>query len=125
MLSYRYRCVRAFALAWTLLAIVALAGCATTYRYKYPGHKTFTASNLARLKIGMGAEEVRLLLGDPDEQYVGEFGTDTGEEWNGMVWVYFTELDKSLMYAKRYKKNILVFYPPDGDMKLNHWELEE
>jgi len=113
-----------FSVVCILFSSAIISGCASTYRYTYPGHKTFTESNVAKLEVGMSAEEVQMLFGSPDEEYTGTFGADVGMEWTGNTWLYFTDVDKSLMYAKRYKKNIFVFHPPDGDMKLNHWEFE-
>lgn len=107
-----------------LLCSIFVSSCATTYRYTYPGHKTFTNENVVQLRVGMSPEEVSGIFGEPDEQYVGKFGADVGEEWNGKVWIYFTSLDTRLKHAKRYKKNVFVFYPTEGDMKLNHWEIE-
>ena len=107
-----------------LLCGIFLSGCATTYRYVYPGHKTFTNENVGRVRVGMSSEEVLGIFGEPDEQYVTKFGSSVGEEWNGRVWIYFTTLDLRLMHAKRYKKNMFVFSPTEGDMKLNHWEIE-
>lgn len=106
-------------------AVAFLTGCAARYTYSYPGHKTFTHDNLSRIHVGMSSEEIRATFGEPDEQYVGEFGADTDTAWTGQVWIYFTELDKNLRYVKRYKKNVFVFYPAEGDMRLNHWEIEK
>ena len=108
-----------------LISTLILSGCATTYRLSYPGHKTFTDVNVARLRVGMSAEEIRSIFGEPDEEYTAEFGSGVGNEWKGRVWIYFTRLDPKLMYAKRYKKNVFVFYPAEGNMRLNHWEIEE
>ena len=33
--------------------------------------------------------------------------------------------DRKFIYVKRYKKNLLVFFPPGEGMKLNHWVIEE
>jgi hypothetical protein len=104
---------------------IFLLGCASTYQYTYPGHKTFTEDNISKLSVGMSSEEIRTIFGDPDEVYTAEFGQNTDEVWTGKVWLYFTELDTQLKYAKRYKKNMFVFYPPEGEMTLNHWKIEE
>ena len=107
-----------------ILGLVLLSGCASTYRYSYPGCKTFTDENVAQLRVGMSHAEVIALFGDPDEQYVSEYGTDVGEPWTGRALLYFTEVDRDLQYAKRYRKHLLVFFPSEGEMRLNHWELE-
>ncbi|MFH1689540.1 MAG: hypothetical protein ABIE42_04800 [Candidatus Eisenbacteria bacterium] len=112
-------------MALCLVAALVLGGCATTYKYSYPGCKAFTDENVGQLRVGMPYADAVALFGDPDEQYVSEFGADAGEPWTGRALVYFTELDKELKYAKRYKKNVLMFHPSEGEMKLNHWELEQ
>ena len=111
--------------AVSLICGVLFSGCPSAYRYSYPGNKTFTNQNIARLHVGMPSEDVKAIFGEPDEQYAAEFGADVGKKWNGKVWVYFTKLDRKLKYVKRYKKNIFVFYPAESNMKLNHWEIEE
>lgn len=106
------------------LCCLLLLACAVPYSYSYPGHKTFTHDNIELLRVGMSSSEILRIFGEPDEQYVSTFGADVGEEWSGRVWIYFTKLDTRLQYAKRYQKNMFVFYPSEGDMKLNHWEIE-
>lgn len=117
-------CRRALLFAVLAVGVTLTAGCATSYRYFYPGCKDFTEDQVSQLYVGMPPEEIVDLLGVPQEQYTAEFGADVGEPWTGRAFVYFTELDRDLKYAKRYKKNLLVFYPSEGAMKLNHWELE-
>ena len=114
-------------ITWIGISAITMTwiNCATTYKYVYPGHKTFIVDNVAKLKIGMTATEIRQIFGNPDEEYGANFGSNVGEEWKGRVWLYFTELDTSLKHAKRYKKNMFVFYPSSGDMRLNHWKIEE
>ncbi len=102
-------------------------GCSPRYVYEYPGHQTFTQANLAQVHVGMSASEVRALFGNPDEIYIGRFGSAVGEEWRGQVWIYFTEKDSRLRRVKRYRKNVFVFYPAQGsddELRLNHWEME-
>jgi outer membrane protein assembly factor BamE (lipoprotein component of BamABCDE complex) len=122
------KCVKgifARSIAVILLCGALFSGCATTYQYSYPGHKTFTHDNVALIRVGMSAEQVKSIFGEPDEQYTAPFGSDVGDEWNGRVWIYFTQRDPRLQHVKRYKKNVFVFYPPDGEMKLNHWDIED
>lgn len=107
-----------------ILGVVLLAGCAPAYRYSHSECRTFTDENVAQLRVGMSHAEVIALFGDPDEQYVSEYGADVGEPWTGRALIYFTNVDKDLEYAKRYRKNLLVFFPSEGEMTLNHWELE-
>lgn len=110
--------------AVSLLSFLVLTGCASTHRYSQPCHSTFIEENVTQLHVGMLPREVVTLFGEPDEQYVSSFGADVGEPWTGRVWVYFVRPDSRLMYARRYEKNVFVFHPPQGEMKLNHWELE-
>ena len=105
--------------------IFLLLGCATVYQYSYPGHETFTNTNIALLRSGMTPTEVQGIFGKPDVVYDASFGENVGEPWAGRVWVYFTKEDPSFEHVKRYKKNMLVFYPPGENMKLNHWDIEE
>jgi len=107
------------------VVLASLAGCAARSGYSYPGCDSFTDENVSALHVGMSHEDVIAVFGTPDEQYVSEFGADVGDPWTGRALVYFTELDTSLEHVKRYKKNVLVFHPSEGDMKLNHWELEQ
>lgn len=115
-----------YSLGATALAVaLCVLGCASTANLTYPGHKTFTEENASQLEVGMSPGEVRGIFGEPDEELEMDFGEDVGEPWTGYVWVYFTEVDRRLKYAKRYKKSLFVFYPPGKDMRLNHWVLEE
>ena len=107
-----------------LLLLVVLSSCASSYRYSHRGHSTFVEENIAQLHVGMLPEEVLALFGEPDEHYVSSFGADVGEPWSGSVWVYFIQRDARLSFARRYEKCVFVFHPPQGYMKLNHWELE-
>ena len=100
-------------------------GCATPYTYSYPRRTTFTINNVNRLYTGMSADEVRAIFGSPDKIYNASFGKNVGEPWTGRVWLYFTKEDPKFIYVKRYKKNLLVFYPPGEQMRLNHWVIEE
>ena len=100
-------------------------GCTTPYTYSYPGRTTFTIDNANRLHTGMSPDEVRAIFGSPDKIYDAPFGKNVGEPWTGRVWLYFTKVDRKFIYVKRYKKNLLVFYPPGGQMRLNHWIIEE
>lgn len=111
-------------LLWCCFCCLSFLACAVPYTYSYPGHKTFTYDNIELLRVGMSSSEVSGILGEPDEQYVSKFGAAVGDEWVGRVWVYFIKPDPNLQYAKRYMKNMLVFYPSEDDMKLNHWEIE-
>ncbi len=112
------------AMACLLLASVLICGCAPIHRYSHPGHKTFTEANTSALEVGMDADLVRSVFGAPDDVQTMTFGADLGEEWTGTAWIYFTEPDRSLMYARRYKKSVLVFHGSAGNMKLNHWSIE-
>lgn len=109
---------------WSCICCVIFLRCAVPYSYSYPGHRTFTGDNIESLHVGMSYSEVSRIFGEPDEQYVSNFGADVGEEWLGRVWIYFVKLDRKLRYAKRYMKNTFVFYPSEGDMRLNHWAFE-
>ena len=99
-------------------------GCTVPYTYSYPGHTTFTRNNMDQLHTGMSSNEVRAIFGSPDKIYDASFGKDVGEPWTGRVWLYFTKVDPNFMHVKRYKKNLLVFYPLGEQMKLNHWVIE-
>lgn len=125
MFSRKYNLMILYFTVCVFFCSILLSGCGTTYRYSYPGHKTFTEENIALLRVGMSSEQVLSIFGNPDEQYVGQFGADVGEKWNGRVWVYFTKLDPRLKHAKRYMKNVFVFHPTEGDIRLNHWEIEK
>ena len=107
-----------------LISALVLTSCAPTYRYSRQGHSTFVDENVAQLHVGMLPSEVVALFGQPDEQYVSSFGADVGEPWTGRAWLYFVRRDSRLLYVHRYEKCTFVFYPADGDMTLNHWELE-
>ena len=73
----------------------------------------------------MNPAEVQAIFGSPDKTYDASFGKDVGEPWTGRVWLYFTKVDPNFMHVKRYKKNLLVFYLPGDQMKLNHWVFEK
>ena len=107
------------------LILILLQGCATTYRYYYKPNPSFTEENVGKLHVGMTPSEVESVFGKPNEEYTTEFGEKTSKKWTGKVWVYFTEKDDNLKYAKRYKKNTLVFHQSDRALKLNHWDIEE
>ena len=75
--------------------------------------------------VGMPASEVKDLLGPPDADFVSRFGQETKKgEWQGRVWLYFGDRDSRYHHVDRRLKDTLVFYPPDGDMHLNHWKFE-
>jgi len=77
------------------------------------------------LKAGLSAEAVRASLGEPDAAFLSEFGDETSEgKWIGMVWIYFGERDPEFKLVKRRVKDTYVFYPPEGQMRLNHFVLE-
>jgi hypothetical protein len=111
-----------------LAAVVSLAcilsGCATTYTYSCPGHNSFGDENVSQLHVGMDSADVFEIFGQPDEELDARFGADVGDEWTGRVWIYFIERDWVYKYAIRYKKNVFVFYPVDGQLLLNNWEFE-
>jgi hypothetical protein len=76
-------------------------------------------------EVGMSSEKVLGHLGVPDAEYVGEFGRESRSgSWDGRVWLYFGAQDPRYTKIDRCMKNILIFYPPDGDMQLNHWDAE-
>ena len=100
-------------------------GCTAPYTYSYPGRITFTIENINRLYTGMSPDEVRAIFGSPDRIYNASFGKNVGEPWTGRVWLYFTREDPKFRYVKRYKKNLLVFYPLGEQMRLNHWVIEK
>lgn len=100
-------------------------GCATPYTYSYPERTTFTIDNVNRLYTGMSPDAVRAIFGSPDKTYDASFGKNVGKPWTGRVWLYFTKVDPKFIYVKRYRKNLLVFYPPGEQMRLNHWVVEE
>ena len=103
----------------TLVAVaIGTLGCATA-------HKTPSDAGQVPLHTGMTAEQVRAMYGSPDREYDATFGEDIGEPWTGRVWLYFTKQDPAFKYVKRYKKNVFVFYPASGSMKLNNWNIEE
>ena len=104
---------------------VCQQGCAVPHTYSYVGHTTFTIDNVNKLHTGMSPNEVRAMLGSPHKIYDAPFGKSVGEPWIGRVWLYFTQVDRKFVYVKRYKKNLLVFYPPGAQMRLNHWVIEE
>ena len=104
--------------------IIFQQGCASSHTYSY-GHTTFTMDNMNQLHTGMSPDEVRTMFGSPDKIYDASFGKNVGEPWTGRVWLYFTQVDRKFIYVKRYKKNLLVFYPPGRQMRLNHWVIEE
>ena len=108
-----------------LVVMSSIPGCAPPPRLEYPGHRSFTTVNVSSLRVGMEPSAIKQVFGDPDAEYEMEFGGDVEEAWIGRVWIYFTELDRSLRHALRYKKSVLVFYPPGPNMKLNHWVVEE
>ena len=115
-------------LAMVLTAIGFLAfqqGCAVPHTYSYVGHTTFTTDNVNKLHTGMSPDEVLAVFGSPHKIYDGSFGQNAGEPWTGRIWLYFTQVDRKFMYVKRYKRNLLVFYPPGAQMRLNHWVIEE
>ena len=93
--------------------------------YSYEGNQTFTIDNVNQLHTGMSPDEVRTMFGSPDKIYDASFGKNLGEPWTGRVWLYFTQVDRKFRYVRRYKKNLLVFYPPGEQMRLNHWVIEE
>ena len=105
--------------------VVFQQGCAVPHTYSYGGHTTFTMGNVNRLHTGMSPAEIRTIFGSPDKIYDASFGKNVGEPWTGRVWLYFTQVDRKFRYVKRYKKNLLIFYPPGGQMRLNHWVIEE
>ncbi len=113
---------------FVLAAVVSLAcilsGCATTYTYSCPGHESFVDENVSQLHVGMDSADVFEIFGQPDEELDARFGADVGDEWTGRVWIYFTERDKEYKYAIRYKKNVFVFHPVDGQLLLNNWKFE-
>ena len=115
---------------WVLIVVavgfsVYQQGCTLPHTYSYVGNNTFTIDNVNRLHTGMSPNAIRAIFGAPDKIYDASFGKNVGEPWNGRVWLYFTRADRKFIYVKRYKKNLLVFYPPGEGMKLNHWVIEE
>jgi hypothetical protein len=73
----------------------------------------------------MTAEEVRSILGDPHESFITRLGQESeGGAWDATVWIYFGERDERYLEVERLRKDMFFFYPPDGDMRLNHWVLE-
>ena len=128
-MTYCLRFVRAN--HYLVLIVIAVGfsvfqqGCAVPHTYSYVGHTTFTVGNVDRIHTGMSPNEVRVMFGSPDKTYDASFGKNVGEPWTGRVWLYFTKVDPKFIYVKRYKKNLLVFYPPGEQMRLNHWVIEE
>jgi hypothetical protein len=101
---------------------VLVAGCAPNL---CPGHKTFTQSNLGTVRVGMSSDDLRALLGEPDEEYDATFGGSVGEEWTGHVWLYFNGRDERLKYVARCKKSMFVFSSVGDQLRLNHWSVED
>ena len=105
--------------------LVFKQGCTLPHTYSYGGHTTFTIDSVNQLHTGMNPDEVRAIFGSPDKIYNASFGKNAGEPWTGRVWLYFTRVDREFRYVKRYKKNLLIFFPPGEQMRLNHWVIEE
>jgi hypothetical protein len=119
--------MRFCALAWrlALVGIVVLGGgCSGSIKYNPVTHPGLAGPVADRLAVGMSSEEVEALLGPPNETYEAEFGADVGEEWTGVVWLYFIERDEKLRKAVRYRKARLVFYETEEGLRLNHWDIE-
>ena len=100
-------------------------GCTVPHTYSYVGNTTFTTDKVNRLHTGMSPDEVLGMFGSPHKIYDASFGKNLGEPWTGRVWMYFTQADRKFIHVKRYRKNLLVFYPPGERMRLNHWVIEE
>ena len=128
-MAYCLRFLRANHYSVLIVITVGLSvfqqGCAASHTYSYVGHTTFTTDNVNRIHTGMSPNEVQAIFGSPDKIYDASFGKNVGEAWTGRVWLYFTKVDPNFMHVKRYKKNLLVFYPPGDRMRLNHWVIEE
>ena len=128
-MTYHLKFMRTNQYLVLLLVVVGFTiiqqGCTTSYTYSYPGRSTFTIDNVDRLYTGMSSDEVQAIFGFPDKTYDVSFGKNIGQPWTGRVWLYFTKVDPKFRYVKRYKKNMLVFYPPGEQMRLNHWVIEE
>ena len=72
----------------------------------------------------MTTHEIENLLGPPDAQYIMEFGENTEEPWEGLVYKYYTIRDPNYESIEVRLSNTLVFCATEAPPKLNHWEIQ-
>lgn len=103
-----------------ILGLGALASCGGSRLTLRPA----TEAQLDQIRTGARPGEIRALFGEPHYVENVEFGEQTDEPWDGVVFVYLGQIDDDFLYATRYKSNRFAFALVAGDTLLNHWELD-
>jgi hypothetical protein len=124
LMSGSAACVR-WRLRWivlpTLIVMLCVWGCSL---FKVQYHPEFVVERVDMVRVGMTPAEVVDLFGRPDAQFKMVFGTDVGEEWEGLVYKYFTVSDDRYEYAERMLTNTFAFDLTKDPPGLNHWTIE-
>jgi hypothetical protein len=111
-----------------VLLLAFLSGCESGHVYRYEpkpaldaaGH-TFEQGRRASLAlfIGMPADDVRGILGNPDETSASTYGGDFGRPWPGVCWVYKWNQDWPQTPRKMLS---IVFDATSRPLRVNNWE---
>lgn len=107
-----------------LTLAVILGACAVGPRPRSYPERPFTDSMLGQVRVGMPADSLVALFGQPDTVYEMTFGARTDREWKGVAYRYYAAKDRMYRFVDAWKKNTFYFFRSPTGLVLNHWVVE-
>lgn len=114
---------RIVALTLTILTLI-LGACAVAPAPRSYPERPFHDSRLSQVQVGISADSLIALFGQPDTIYDMTFGAKTDREWDGVAYRYYAAKDPLYQYVDEWKKNVFYFYRSPEGLVLNHWVVE-
>lgn len=103
---------------------VLLGACATGPAPRSYPVRPFDDARLRHVQVGISADSIVALFGQPDTVYEMTFGSKTDREWEGVAYRYYAAKDPLYQYVDEWKKNTFYFYRSPRGLVLNHWVIE-
>ena len=108
----------------TLAVAVLLGACAARPAPRSYPVRPFDDARLRHVQVGISADSIIALFGQPDTIYEMTFGSKTDREWEGVAYRYYAAKDPLYQYVNEWKKNTFYFYRSPRGLVLNHWVIE-
>lgn len=121
MIAIRNRCGTTLA---TLGLAVLLGACAAGPAPRSYPDRPFSDTKLSHIRVGLPADSLIALFGQPDTIYELTFGAKTDRKWDGVAYRYYVAKDPLYQYVDEWKKNTFYFYRSPEGLVLNHWVVE-
>lgn len=112
------------ALPALLLFTLLLGACAVGPAPRSYPDRPFHDARLSHVQVGISADSLISLFGQPDSIYDMTFGAQTDREWEGVAYRYYAARDLMYQHVDEWKKNTFYFYRSPRGLVLNHWVIE-